>query len=71
LHTGEIDLLGNDVSGIAVNLASRVMSLAPDGEVAVSRTLKDLVAGSNLTFADLGAHQLKGVPGKWQIFQVV
>jgi class 3 adenylate cyclase len=71
LHTGEIDLIGEDVSGIAVNIAARVLNLAPDGGVAVSRTLKDLVAGSNLIFADLGAHQLKGVPGKWQIFQVV
>ena len=71
LHTGEIDLLGDDVSGIAVNLASRIMGLAPNGSVAVSRTVKDLVAGSNISFAELGTHQLKGVPGEWQIYQVV
>jgi class 3 adenylate cyclase len=71
LHTGEIDLIGEDISGIAVNLAARIMALAPNGSVAVSRTVKDLVAGSNLSFSDLGTHELKGVPGEWQIYQVV
>jgi len=69
LHTGEIDLIGGDVSGIAVNLAARIMALAPNGSVAVSRTVKDLVAGSNIMFADLGSHQLKGIPGEWQVYQ--
>jgi class 3 adenylate cyclase len=69
LHTGEIDLVGDDVSGIAVNLAARIMSLAPDGSVAVSRTVKDLVAGSNILFEDLGTHELKGVSGEWQVYQ--
>lgn len=70
LHTGEIDLVGEDVSGIAVNLAARVMALAPAGEVVVTRTVTDLVAGSHLSFKDLGAHELKGIPGFWQIFQL-
>lgn len=70
LHTGEIDLVGDDVSGIAVNLAARIMALAPDGEVAVSRTVKDLVAGSNLTFVDFGTHALKGFEGDWQVYRV-
>lgn len=70
LHTGEIDLVGQDINGIAVNLAARIMALASAGEIVVSRTVKDLVAGSNLEFADLGSHQLKGIPGEWQIFQV-
>jgi pimeloyl-ACP methyl ester carboxylesterase len=70
LHTGEIDLVGEDVSGIAVNTAARVMSLAPDSEVAVSRTVRDLVAGSNLSFTELGTYELKGIPGEWQIYQV-
>ena len=69
LHTGEIELIGEDVSGIAVNLAARIMALAPNGSVAVSRTVKDLVAGSNIMFGDLGSHQLKGIPGEWQVYQ--
>ncbi|HJP82745.1 MAG TPA: adenylate/guanylate cyclase domain-containing protein [Fimbriimonadaceae bacterium] len=70
LHTGEIDLIGDDISGIAVNLAARIIALAPNGSVAVSRTVKDLVAGSNLSFSELGTHVLKGVPGEWQVYQV-
>ena len=71
LHTGEIDLLDNDVSGIAVNIAQRVASIAGRGEVLVSRTVADLLAGSNIPFGDQGEHQLKGVPGSWRLFSVL
>lgn len=70
LHTGEIELRGDDVAGIAVNIAQRVSSLARSGEVLVSRTVTDLVAGSRLEFEDRGSHELKGVPGRWQLYAV-
>ncbi|MFN2464402.1 MAG: adenylate/guanylate cyclase domain-containing protein [Candidatus Dormibacteria bacterium] len=68
LHTGECELLGSDVGGIAVHIGSRVAGLAAPGEVLVSSTVKDLVAGSGLRFDDRGAHELKGVPGTWQLY---
>jgi class 3 adenylate cyclase len=68
LHTGEIELRGDDVGGIGVHIGARVASLAGAGEVLVSRTVTDLVAGSGITFEERGEHTLKGVPGKWQIF---
>ena len=68
LHTGECDFTGNDVGGIAVHIASRVLGHAGVGEVVVSRTVVDLVAGSQLAFEDRGAHELKGVPGSWQLY---
>jgi class 3 adenylate cyclase len=61
LHTGEIEIVGNDVQGIAVHIASRVSALAGPGEVLVSRTVKDLVAGSGLRFSERGRHSLKGL----------
>ena len=67
-HTGEIELRGDDVGGIAVHIASRVAGLADAGEVLVSRTVKDLSVGSGLTFEDRGEHALKGVPDAWQLF---
>jgi len=70
LHTGECELIGDDVGGIAVNIGARVGSVAGPGEVLVSRTVTDLVAGSGIEFADRGAHALKGVPGEWQLFAV-
>jgi pimeloyl-ACP methyl ester carboxylesterase len=70
VHAGEIELRGDDVAGIAVHLASRVMDQAGAGEVLVSRTVVDLVAGSGLEFTDRGTHTLKGVPGEWQLFAV-
>jgi class 3 adenylate cyclase len=69
LHTGEIERRGGDVAGIAVHTAARVMALAGADEVLVSRTVRDLVAGSGLRFHDHGAHELKGVPDVWQIFR--
>jgi class 3 adenylate cyclase len=70
LHTGEIELRGDDVTGIGVNIAARVMDAAGPGEVVVSSTVKDLVAGSGLRFADRGVHELRGVSGGWRLFAV-
>jgi class 3 adenylate cyclase len=70
LHTGEIEMRGTDVSGIAVHIAQRVSALAGPGETLVSRTVVDLVAGSGIVFEDRGASQLKGVPGSWHLFAV-
>ena len=68
LHTGECELVGEKVAGIAVHTAARVNGLARPGEVLVSSTVKDLVAGSGLEFADRGEHELKGVPGSWRLY---
>jgi class 3 adenylate cyclase len=70
LHTGECHVSGDDVSGVAVHIAARVAALAGPDEVIVSGTVKDLVAGAGLHFADRGAHALKGVPGEWLLFAV-
>jgi class 3 adenylate cyclase len=67
LHTGEVELRGDDVGGIAVHIASRVSSNAAAGEILVSRTVTDLVTGSGIEFADRGDYTLKGVPGEWQL----
>jgi class 3 adenylate cyclase len=71
LHTGEIEARGENVAGMAVHIAARVSALAGAGEVLVSRTVTDLVTGSGIEFEDRGDHQLKGVPGAWQLFSVV
>jgi class 3 adenylate cyclase len=71
LHTGEIELEGDDVRGIAVHIGARVASLAGPGEVLVSSTVKDLVAGSGLTFEDAGEYELKGVPDRWRLYRVL
>ena len=70
LHTGEIELRGADIGGIAVHIGARIAGIANAGEVLVSRTVTDLVAGSGIEFADHGIHQLNGVPGDWQLFAV-
>jgi class 3 adenylate cyclase len=70
LHTGECEVMDEKVAGIAVHIGARVMSYAKSGEVLVSGTVKDLVAGSGIRFVDRDAHELKGVPGKWRIFAV-
>jgi pimeloyl-ACP methyl ester carboxylesterase/class 3 adenylate cyclase len=70
LHTGEVELRGADIGGIAVHIGQRVSALAGPGEVLVSRTVTDLVAGSGLEFEERGEHELKGVPGKWAIYAV-
>lgn len=71
VHTGEIERRGDDVAGMAVHIAARVEATAGDGEVLVSRTVVDLVVGSGIEFSDAGEHDLKGVPGRWQLFTVV
>lgn len=71
LHTGEAEAGGQKIGGLAVHIASRVMSAAGPGEVLVSGTLRELVLGSGLDFADRGLHQLKGVPGEWRLWALV
>ena len=71
LHSGEVEVMGSDVGGIAVHIASRVGALAGPCEVLVSETVKGIVAGSGLQFEDRGEHQLKGVPDAWRLFAVV
>ena len=71
LHTGEAEAAGLKIAGIAVHIASRVMSAAGPGEVLVSGTLRELVAGSGLDFSDRGLHELKGVPGEWPLWALV
>jgi class 3 adenylate cyclase len=71
LHTGECEVRGDDLGGIAVHIAARVSALAEPGEILVSRTVKDLVAGSGIEFADRGEHALKGVPDAWTLHEVV
>jgi class 3 adenylate cyclase len=68
LHTGECEIIGDDVGGMAVHIASRVASLAPPGEILASGTAYGTVVGSGLDFTWKGDHELKGVPGRWPIF---
>jgi class 3 adenylate cyclase len=68
VHTGEIELRGDDIGGVTVHIGARVAARAEPGEVLVSRTVVDLVAGSGIAFADRGEHELKGVNGKWRLF---
>jgi class 3 adenylate cyclase len=68
LHTGEIEVRGRDVGGVAVHAAARVMAHCAPGEVLVSRVVTDLVAGAGLKFAERGSHELKGLPGRWDLF---
>jgi class 3 adenylate cyclase len=70
LHTGECEVMGEDIGGIAVHIAARVSALARARELVVSRTVKDLVAGSGIEFSDRGTHTLKGVPDTWQLYAV-
>jgi class 3 adenylate cyclase len=70
LHTGECEVVDGKIAGIAVNIGARVAAQAAPGEVLVSQTVKDLVAGSGLTFEDRGGAELKGVPGEWRLYAV-
>ncbi|MDQ3982759.1 MAG: adenylate/guanylate cyclase domain-containing protein, partial [Actinomycetota bacterium] len=70
IHAGEVERRGNDLTGIAVNIARRVCDSAGSGEVLTSRTVVDLVAGSGIAFEERGDAELKGVPGSWQLFAV-
>ena len=68
IHVGEIEVLPDDIAGLAVHLAARVSALAGPGEVLASSTVKDLVVGSGIAFEDRGSHVLKGVPGEWRLY---
>ena len=70
LHTGEVELIGDDVGGIAVHVAARVSALAEGGDVLASRTVHDLAAGSGISFESRGRHALKGVADEWDIYEV-
>jgi class 3 adenylate cyclase len=70
LHTGECEVMGAKLGGIAVHIGARIAALAKAGEVLVSSTVKDLVAGSGLAFVERGPHALKGVPGEWRLYAV-
>jgi class 3 adenylate cyclase len=70
IHTGEVELIGDDVGGMAVNIGARIGALAGPGEVLVSSTVRELVVGSGLEFADRGVEALKGAPGEWHLFAV-
>jgi class 3 adenylate cyclase len=69
LHTGEVELQGDDIAGIAVHIGARVAALAGPGEVLVTSTVRDLVAGSGIEFSERGRYELKGVPGEWIILE--
>jgi class 3 adenylate cyclase len=69
-HTGEIELLGDGIGGIAVHIGARIAALAGASEVWVSSTVRDLTVGSGLGFVDAGTHHLKGVPDTWHIFKL-
>lgn len=68
MHTGEVELSGHSVSGIAVNIGARIGARAGPSEVLVSQPVKDRVAGSGLSFGDRGFHELKGIPDDWRLF---
>ncbi len=70
VHSGECELRGDDLAGIAVHIGARVASLAGPGEVLVTSTVRDLVNGSDIDFVDRGCHALKGVPGEWRVLAV-
>ena len=70
VHTGEVEIGNGDILGIAVHIASRIVDLAQAGEILVSRTVKDLVAGSGISFEEFGIYELKGVPDSWQLYRV-
>ena len=70
LHTGDCEVRGDDIGGIAVHIGARVSALAGANDVLASSTLRDLVIGSGLEFEDRGNHELKGVPGEWRLFAV-
>jgi class 3 adenylate cyclase len=70
LHAGECEVLDGKVAGIAVSIGARVSALAAPGQVLVSQTVKDLVAGSGIAFEDHGVRELKGVPGEWRMYAV-
>jgi class 3 adenylate cyclase len=71
IHVGEIDRRRDDISGLAVNIAARVMSLAGDGNVAVTAPVVAALVGQAVTFESMGSHELKGIPGSWDLFSLM
>jgi len=71
VHSGEIEVVDDDVAGFAVHVGARISALAGAGEVVVSRTVKGLVVSAGFEFNDRGTHTLKGVPDEWQVYQIV
>jgi class 3 adenylate cyclase len=71
VHTGDVEVRGDDLGGIAVTIAKRVCDLSGPGEVVVTRTVTDLVVGSGIEFEDRDEHELKGVPGAWRVYAVL
>ncbi len=71
LHTGECDIVGESLGGFAVELAQKIAALSEDSNIPVSRTVKDLVAGSGLEFKEFGTRTFDGVEGKWRLFRVI
>ena len=71
IHTGEIEIIGEDIGGVGVHITARVMDAADAGEVVVSSTVKDITAGAGLNLEDMGERELKGVPGTWRLFQAL
>jgi class 3 adenylate cyclase len=69
-HTGEVTIMDDDIAGLGVHVAARVAALAGASEVWTSSTVRDLTAGSGLTFEDTGEHELKGVPDRWRLYRV-
>ena len=70
VHTGEVEVRGPNIGGLAVHIGARVAATGNSGEIVVSSTVKELMAGSELTFLDRGEHELKGVPGTWRLYVV-
>ena len=70
VHTGECEIRGESLEGVAIHMAARVSGMAAGGDILVSRTVKDLAAGSGIEFEDIGTHSLKGIPDEHQIFKV-
>ena len=70
VHTGEVELAGDSVRGIAVHTGARIAALADANEVLVSGTVRDLIAGSGIDLAERGVHRLKGLPGQWRVYAV-
>jgi class 3 adenylate cyclase len=70
VHAGEVEPRGDDLAGVGVHIAARVSAIAEADEILVSGTVKDLVVGSRIGFADRGEHELKGVPGSWKLFRL-
>jgi class 3 adenylate cyclase len=70
IHTGEIEIRGDDIGGLGVHIAARVMGAAEDGGILASSTVKDLVIGSNMEFRECGSFELKGLPGSWNLYEV-